>query len=95
MTSEKDRMNQLERTILELGTEIFRMKGDIGSLKNYHERFVEIVDGLKKILDEKGLINHEDFEAAVDLGKALSLKGPNAFDASAELEIEKIKKTSH
>ena len=95
MTSEKERIYQLERTILELGTEVYRIKGDVGSLKNYHEKFIEIVDGLKKILDEKGLINTEDFDAAVELGNALSLKGTGSFDPSVELEIEKIKKISH
>ncbi len=95
MNSEKERMQQLERTVLELGTEIYRMKSDVGALRNYHEKFIEIVDGLKKILDDKGLINHEDFDAAIELGNALSLKGTGFFDPSADLEIEKIKKTSH
>jgi hypothetical protein len=95
MTSEKERMNQLERTVLELGTEIYRMKGDVGSLKMYHEKFIEIVGGLKQILDEKGLVNHEDFDAAIELGNALALKGTGYYDPSGELEIEKIKKSSH
>jgi len=94
MAVEKERIDQLERTVLELGTELFRVKGDVISLKEYHEKFFDIVDGLKKILDEKGLINMEDFEAAVELGDALSA-GQSHFDHSQELEIEKIKKTSH
>jgi hypothetical protein len=95
MTSDKERISQLERTLLELGTEVYRVKSDLASLKGYHEKFVDIVDGLKKILDEKGLIHHEDFDAAVELGNALSLRNHNHFDPSVELEIEKIKKTSH
>jgi len=94
MTIEKERVDQLERTVLELGTELFRVKGDVISLKEYHEKFFDIVEGLKKILDEKGLINIEDFEAAVELGDALTLNQPH-YDHSGELEIEKIKKTSH
>ncbi|MEZ4742778.1 MAG: hypothetical protein R3B45_10070 [Bdellovibrionota bacterium] len=94
MTFENERINKLERTLLELGSELYRVKSDVTSLKNYHERFVDIVDGLKKILDEKGLINTEDFESAVELGKALSLNS-TLYEYSPEMEIEKIKKTSH
>lgn len=93
MEKEEERVDQLERTVLELGTEIFRMKSEVFSLKEYHEKFVEIVGGLKNILDEKGLINHEDFDAAIELGNALSIT--TDFDPSIEAEINKLKKASH
>ncbi len=91
MTNEK--IEQLERTVLELGTEIFRLKTEISSLKGYHENFVDIVEGLKKILDEKGLISHEDFDAAIDLGNAISMSSQVVYGLDSDLD--KIKKTSH
>lgn len=94
MAFDNDRINQLERTVLELGTELFKVKGEVISLKDYHTNFVDIVDGLKKILDEKGLINTEDFEAAVELGDALT-STPLQYEYTPAAEIEKIKKTSH
>ena len=59
-----DRLQQLERTVLELGTELFRMKTDVNSLRGFNSNFVEIMKGLQHILDEKGLISLEDFEGS-------------------------------
>jgi hypothetical protein len=92
MNSEK--LQQLERTILDLGSELYRLKSEISTVKGYHENFVDIVDGLKKILDEKGLISLEDFESAVELGQAVNIT-TNQIDYSIETELERVKKTSH
>lgn len=86
-----DRIEQLERTVLELGTEIYRLRSEVGAAKNSHENFLEIIKGLKLILDEKGLISVEDFENAVELGNAIS----GSYEPILHDEIEKIKKTSH
>ena len=94
MLKENERLEQLERTLLELGTEMFKTKNEVLSIRDYHEKFVKIVDGLKKILDEKGLITTEDFENAVDLGEAISMNA-HSVDSSIELELEKLKKASH
>ena len=91
----QDKINQLERTILELGTEIFRMKTQVSALKSHHDNFIEIMSGLKNILDEKGLINEEDFDNAVGLGQAIANTGLGKIDLSFEEELDKIKKNSH
>lgn len=91
----QDKINQLERTILELGTEIFRMKSQVSSLKSHHDNFVEIMSGLKNLLDEKGLINEDDFDNAVSLGQAIANSGIGGMEMSFEEELDKIKKNSH
>ncbi|NRA47313.1 MAG: hypothetical protein HRU09_20375 [Oligoflexales bacterium] len=91
----EDKINQLERTILELGTEIFRVKTEVSSLKGVNEKFLEVMKGLKSLLDEKGVISSDDFENAVDLGQAVSLVSSPSFDPHIDEELAKIKKTSH
>lgn len=93
----RDKINQLERTILELGTEIFRMKSQLSSLRTDHDNFIEIMGGLKSILDEKGLINEDDFDNAVALGQAISSghHGSGGVELSFEEELDRLKKNSH
>ena len=89
-----DKVSQLERTILELGSEIFRIKTEVFSLKTNQENFFEVMKGLKMILDEKGVISSDDFDGAVDLGNAVNIQ-PSSLDLQVEEDIEKIKKTTH
>lgn len=90
----QDRLEQLERTVLELGTELYRLKNEIGSARSAHNHFLEVMKGLKMILDEKGLISLEDFENAVDLGNAIS-GGSNHHEYSSHEDHDLVKKTSH
>ncbi len=89
-----DRLNQLEHTILELGTEIYRLRQDIRQHSDFQQQFFGIMKGLKIILDEKGLINSEDFEAAVELGAAVEEINQH-FDLSSDMELERLKKATH
>lgn len=91
----EDKISQLERTILELGSEVFRIKTEMYSLKSNQENFCEVMKGLKNILDEKGLISSEDFDGAVDLGQALAASANTIHDTQYEDEVVKIKKVSH
>jgi len=97
MQGTEKRIKQLERTLMELGTEVFKNKNEILHLKSYHENFIKIVDGLKKIMDEKGLITIEDFEGAVELGEAIASTSMTntPYDPSLDQEIERLKKASH
>ena len=60
---------QLESTIMELGTEMFRLKHQISDMQHMQAQFVKTINGLKGILDEKGVINAEDFDMAVDVNQ--------------------------
>ena len=63
-----NRIEHLENTILELGTELFKLKSTLTTITLQNESFMHMIKGLKNILDEKGLIASADFEEAVDLG---------------------------
>lgn len=88
-----NRLSQLEQTIMELGTEMFRIKHEVSQMTEFHEKFVRIMKGLRSILDDKGVITTDDFDAAVELGEALAT--PGRGESQVMQEIEKIKKTSH
>lgn len=92
MTKAATTTEQLERTILELGAEIYRMKNQLDDVLKHHENFRSTVKGLKEILDEKGLILSEDFDAAIDLGNALSTE---SLTRTSDQDLDKLKKTSH
>lgn len=90
----KAKMEMFERTVLELGTEVFGMKGTLGRMRDSHEQFLGILRGLKQLLDEKGLITLDDFDAAVDLGEALERFNKQGEHA-VYMEVEKMKKINH
>lgn len=85
----KKKLEMLERSVLELGSELYTLKGTIAKNHESHEQFLAIIMGLKALLDEKGLITREDFDAAVELGAALE-----AFNAPFDLpgDGDKLKK---
>ena len=89
----KAKLDLLERTILELGTELFNLKGMVGKTQESHEQLLTIMKGLKQLLDEKGLITRDDFDAAVELGEALELFNTPYDDVHHE--AEKSKKQGH
>jgi hypothetical protein len=72
MTDEKEKVRKMERALLELGSDIFRLKTTMYDLQTNHEKFVKIIEGLRLILDEKGVILEDDFDSAVDLKNAVS-----------------------
>jgi hypothetical protein len=81
------KVDALERTVLELGAEIYHLKGTITKQQQTHAKVLAVVKGLKQILDDKGLVSVEDFEAAVELGQAI--EDFNAqFDATSSFDAE-------
>lgn len=86
------RTEQLEQTIMEFGTELIKLKGEIIDVKASQNRFVEVINGLKLILDEKGIINVDDFDNTVD---ALNLLPSTNMDYTVEEELKKLKKVQH
>ena len=89
-----DRLSQLEHSILELGTEMFRLKHQVTDLGDFKERLLGTLNGLKRILDEKGVISNDDFEAAVELGDVL-VQFSNPIDHGSSPGLEALKKTTH
>lgn len=93
MSDPKIKLELLERTVLELGTELFSLKGMVAKSRESHEQFLTTMRGLKQLLDEKGLITPEDFDTAVQLGAAIESFNPHESDLYQEME--KQKKQSH
>lgn len=93
MLERKDKLDQLERTILELGAEIFRLKTELTDIKSTNSQFHLTLNGLKDILDDKGIIMSEDFEASVEVNSMLSSEREDDF--ITDQEIEKLKKSVH
>lgn len=90
----KTKMSKLEHTILELGTEVFSLKSSLEKSKESQENLIAVFNGVKQLLNEKGLVTVDDFEAAVELGEAL--ESVDLFRNNQILgEMEKLKKTSH
>lgn len=92
---DEEKIDQLERAMLELGTEIFRLKSEVNTVQSANSNILEVMNGLKQLLDEQGVINSDDFDNAVNLGEAINLSATTSIDHNFEDEIEKIKKTSH
>ncbi len=89
-----NKFEMLERTVLELGTELFHLKGTIVKSQESHTQFLAIIKGLKQLLDEKGVIHAEDFDAAVQLGEALE-HFSSQYEYGLHREMEKLKKSGH
>jgi len=65
------KLAMLERTVMDLGAELFNLKGIVAKSQESHEQMVALVKSLKSLLDDKGVITGDDFDAAVDLSAAI------------------------
>ena len=61
------KIQRLETTLMELGTEMFRLRHQISDMQHMQTQFIKTLSGLKTILDEKGVVSSDDFELAVDM----------------------------
>lgn len=69
------KLDHLERTVLELGTEIYRVKHRMDVVEQDNNHYQQIFMSLRKLLDEKGIIALEDFDDAVALDRILARQG--------------------
>ena len=83
-----DRLEQIEFTLMELGSEVFQLKHQLLDAQEKQEQLIQALKGFKSILDEKGLITAEEFENQIQLD---NLTGP--FGEDGELDpFEKVTK---
>jgi hypothetical protein len=82
----KDRIGQLEYTIMELGTEIYRLKSEMQQMSNIQSKSLKTLKGLQNMLDERGVIAMEDFDIETDLQQLL-----DKLDKLNEMEYENSK----
>lgn len=56
------RVDQLEYTVMELGTEVFRLKSEISNMTQIQKQMVKALQKFKAVIDDQGMISLEDFE---------------------------------
>lgn len=78
-----NRIDQLEYTVMELGSQVFRLKQEVSTLSHSQDTVVEVFKKLRSILDEKGVLDAEDFELLTDFHQLI-----DQFQDPMELEIE-------
>jgi hypothetical protein len=89
------RVAQLEHTLLELGTEIYRLKHEMSSVTDFRDEFLKTLKALRQVLDDKGVISADDFDASVELLDQAAMQ-PGVPDFHSDLfEVERGKKISH
>ena len=89
-----EKLELIERSILDLGTEIFHLRQKMGEMAHFQEDFLRTMLGLKEILDEKGLLSKEDFDDAIDLQNIIKQIN-NRVDLSVDPAYKKTKKVAH
>jgi hypothetical protein len=70
----KDRMDLLEQTILDLGTEVYKLKHTLVSVSIKQHALQKVLEGLRGMLDEKGLITQEEVEESTLMNDLVEAK---------------------
>ena len=78
-----NRIDQLEYTVMELGSQVFRLKQEVTNLNCSQDALVDIFKKLRAILDEKGVLEIEDFDLLTDFYQVL-----DQFNGGMEPEID-------
>lgn len=86
------KLEHLERTILELGAELFQVKHRIDEVERSNSQYQQIFSSLKKLLDDKGIISAEDFDEVVDIDKILKLQASSQGSELMSILSEDLKK---
>jgi hypothetical protein len=84
--------DQLERAILELGSEIFRVKHRMDEVEKSNHTYKQVFLSLKIMLDEKGIISADDFDEAIALDRILNLQSASQNDLMSSLsdDLKKV-----
>ena len=93
MADTDDKMEFIERSVLELGSELYKLKQEIGLLRSSQQNMLNTLKGLRALLDDHGLVNTDDFDDAIELAEALSLDNGNFH--SVEEVLSRVKKSGH
>ena len=80
-----NRIEQLEYTVMELGTEIFRLKSQINEMTDRQTQLNCLVNTIRSLLDEKGIVEEED----IDLTATLNDNEIEGEEAGLELDNDR------
>ncbi|MCX6118902.1 MAG: hypothetical protein NT027_15300 [Proteobacteria bacterium] len=74
------KLDLLERTVLELGTEIYRVKHRMDLIEKENTYYQEVFVTLRKMFDEKGILSLEEFDESVHLDRILRKQASSNAD---------------
>ena len=86
------KIDHLERTILELGAEVFRVKHRMDEVERSNTSYKQVFMSLKKLLDDKGIISTEDFEDVVALDSILGSQQSSQNSELLQVLSDNLKK---
>ena len=93
MSSSK--LENLERTILEVGTEIYRIRHRMDEVDKDNKRFKQLFASLRSLLDDKGIVSREDFDEMVDLDAIIDRQNPHSGMDTMLASDNQIKKLAN
>lgn len=88
-----NKLNSLEQTIMELGTEIYRLRSDLTVLKEDSDKYRALLGTIKRVLDDKDIVTIEDFDLLLNEHELNSFEREG--DAATERELSRFKKSTH
>ena len=57
-------MSKLEQSLVELGAEVFKLRHEMAEMRDFQACVVETLNGLRLLLEDKGVITLADLDAA-------------------------------
>jgi|GEM_PF-4407469 len=78
-----EKLRLVQRSLLDMGSQVFRLRQKVQDVKDFNEEFVKAMDALKTLLDEKELVSKEEFDSTIDL-RAIMRGMSESFDAERE-----------
>jgi hypothetical protein len=85
----KDRIELLERTILDLGAEVYKLKHALVGATLKQQAMNKLLEGLRGMLDEKGLITQEEIEEASIMSELVDQRTPPVDNEPEKLYTKK------
>lgn len=64
------RGDQLELSVMELGSEMYRLKHELVQMKKLQLKVALAIKSMKTVLDEKGFVTADEFELVEELFKS-------------------------
>lgn len=89
-------LTKLEKSLVELGAEVFKLRHEIAEMRDFHACVIETVSGLRLLLQDQGSITAADIDAAAaNIG--LLNQTPDPLEQLEEVEPELLhrKRVSH
>jgi len=88
----QSKIEHLERTILELGAQVYRTKHQVDELMRINAGYLEVFASLKRLLDDRGVISADDFEDAVAIDKILKTQASSSNVDALGVFADELKK---